>query len=228
MSPISRALDAHDDPQIPLLTHLPAQLRARCLFFPFLRPWVEPGLPTCTAAVIPEQAWTPPPGPGCLSCEMGTRVSNIATRARPRLLGTGASGLRDEQGGLLRPQCLSLPVSSTSSVPSTVPEFSLCQRNWFLRVFQIQRGMCGRVVTLTLTVKQPIRLCSKGRWKARGSPHQSKSSVAALWKLAGFWRCCGQKAALGGKGSAAPSSMVGFWGQGHSRHRTDRRDDFCA
>lgn len=40
-----------------------------------------------------------------------------------------------------------------------------------------------------LTVKHPIRLCSKGRWKARGSPHQSSSSVAAVWKLAGFCKC---------------------------------------
>lgn len=48
-------------------------------------------------------------------------------------------------------------------------------------------GGCG------LTVKQPIRLCSKGRWKARGSPHQSSSSVAALWKLAGFCKCCGRE-----------------------------------
>lgn len=39
------------------------------------------------------------------------------------------------------------------------------------------------------TVKQPMRLCSKGLWKARGSPHQSKSSVAALWKFAGFCKC---------------------------------------
>lgn len=35
-----------------------------------------------------------------------------------------------------------------------------------------------------------MRLCSKGRWKARGSPHQSSSSVAAEWKLAGFCKCC--------------------------------------
>lgn len=44
-----------------------------------------------------------------------------------------------------------------------------------------------------LTVRQPMRLCSKGRWKARGSPHQSSNSVAALWKLAGFCKCCGGK-----------------------------------
>lgn len=35
-----------------------------------------------------------------------------------------------------------------------------------------------------------MRLCSKGRWNARGSPHQSSSSVAAEWKLAGFCKCC--------------------------------------
>lgn len=39
-------------------------------------------------------------------------------------------------------------------------------------------------------VKQPIRLCSNGLWKALGSPHQSRSSVAALWKFAGFCKCC--------------------------------------
>lgn len=41
----------------------------------------------------------------------------------------------------------------------------------------------------SLTVRHPIRLCSKGRWKARGSPHQSSSSVAAVWKFAGFCKC---------------------------------------
>lgn len=41
-----------------------------------------------------------------------------------------------------------------------------------------------------LTVRHPIRLCSKGRWKARGSPHQSSNSVAAVWKFAGFCKCC--------------------------------------
>lgn len=40
-----------------------------------------------------------------------------------------------------------------------------------------------------LTVRHPIRLCSKGRWKARGSPHQSSNSVAAVWKFAGFCKC---------------------------------------
>lgn len=53
-----------------------------------------------------------------------------------------------------------------------------------------QCAMSGR---RRLTVRQPMRLCSKGRWKARGSPHQSSSSVAALWKLAGFCKCCGGK-----------------------------------
>ena len=43
---------------------------------------------------------------------------------------------------------------------------------------------------LLLTVRHPMRLCSKGRWKARGSPHQSSSSVAAVWKFAGFCKCC--------------------------------------
>lgn len=44
-----------------------------------------------------------------------------------------------------------------------------------------------------LTVRHPIRLCSKGRWKARGSPHQSSSSVAAVWKFAGFCKCWEKK-----------------------------------
>lgn len=44
-----------------------------------------------------------------------------------------------------------------------------------------------------LTVRHPIRLCSKGRWKARGSPHQSSNSVAAVWKLAGFCKCWKRK-----------------------------------
>lgn len=67
-------------------------------------------------------------------------------------------------------------------------------------------GVCG------LTVKQPIRLCSKGRWKALGSPHQSSSSVAALWKLAGFCKCCGR----GRGGSMSPQERGQHgqqWGQ---------------
>lgn len=59
-------------------------------------------------------------------------------------------------------------------------------------VFRWWEGVMNVIVRSVerLTVRHPIRLCSKGRWKARGSPHQSSNSVAAVWKFAGFCKCC--------------------------------------
>lgn len=90
----------------------------------------------------------------------------------------------EHRGHPLHQGCL--PVSHPPSpVASPAPGQACWSRPSSLRM--CRWGGCG------LTVKQPIRLCSKGRWKARGSPHQSSSSVAALWKLAGFCKCCGRE-----------------------------------
>lgn len=86
-----------------------------------------------------------------------------------------------KKGQPLQHQCL--PISHPLSSVATPVTGKACSRPLWV---------CAGGERCELTVKQPIRLCSKGRWKALGSPHQSNSSVAALWKLAGFCKCCGR------------------------------------
>ena len=42
----------------------------------------------------------------------------------------------------------------------------------------------------THTVRHPIKLPSNARWKARTSPHHSRSSLADVWNPCGEERCC--------------------------------------
>ena len=99
-----------------------------------------------------------------------------------------SSDLSEDQAAKLHFSCIpeGAVERATAAVVSAAVSLSLNLRVWRCRE-GAEGGRGGR--EWQLTVRHPIRLCSKGLWKARGSPHQSSSSVAAVWKFAGFCKC---------------------------------------